>query len=214
MTKTKLFVRLLQHAALAGAVLLLLPAAAAAQRGASGPPEHAAVDPINDGPNPYETIRDWGTLPDGRSWGSVRAVNVDIDGVHIWAGDRCGVQLVRRVRRRPDPVHAYGCKSAGLGGAAARQADAPAAPDLLEQLLGLLIHLGYDRYAELPAVEPVDVVDDRVGLSGGAAAVDVLQVAVDPSAGGDPHVALEAAVGPSVQLGRWPQHPHSCPIVV
>ena len=91
MTKTKLFVRLLQHAALAGAVLLLLPAAAAAQRGASGPPEHAAVDPINDGPNPYETIRDWGTLPDGRSWGSVSAVNVDIDGVHIWAGDRCGV---------------------------------------------------------------------------------------------------------------------------
>ena len=91
MTKTKLFVRLLQHAALAGAVLLLLPAAAAAQRGASGPPEHAAVDPINDGPNPYETIRHWGTLPDGRSWGSVSAVNVDIDGVHIWAGDSCGV---------------------------------------------------------------------------------------------------------------------------
>ena len=91
MTNTRLFVRLLPHAALAGAVLLLLPAAAAAQRGASGPPEHAAVDPINDRPNPYETIRDWGTLPDGRSWGSVSAVNVDIDGVHIWAGDRCGV---------------------------------------------------------------------------------------------------------------------------
>ena len=69
MTRTTLFVRLLPHAALAGAVLLLLPAAAAAQRGASGPPEHAAVEPINAGPNPYETIRDWGTLSDGRSWG-------------------------------------------------------------------------------------------------------------------------------------------------
>ena len=29
-------------------------------------------------------------LPDGRNWGSVSAVHVDIDGVHIWAGDRCG----------------------------------------------------------------------------------------------------------------------------
>ncbi len=83
--------RLLLHTALAGTVLLLLPAASAAQRGASGPPEHGAVESINDGPNPYETIRDWGALPDGRSWGSVSAVNVDIDGVHIWAGDRCGV---------------------------------------------------------------------------------------------------------------------------
>ena len=66
------------------------PEAAAAPRGASGPPEHAAVEPVNDRPNPYETLRDWGTLPDGRTWGSVSAVNVDVDGVHIWAGDRCG----------------------------------------------------------------------------------------------------------------------------
>ena len=33
---------------------------------------------MNDLPNPYETVRDWGTLPDGRSWGSVSAVNVDV----------------------------------------------------------------------------------------------------------------------------------------
>ena len=38
--------RLLLNAILAGAVLILLPGAAAAQRGASGPPEHAAVEPI------------------------------------------------------------------------------------------------------------------------------------------------------------------------
>ncbi len=31
-----------------------------------------------------------GTLPDGRSWGSMSAVNIDIDGIHVWAGDRCG----------------------------------------------------------------------------------------------------------------------------
>jgi sugar lactone lactonase YvrE len=59
-------------------------------RGSSGPPEHAAVKPINNLPNPYETIRNFGTLPDGRKWGSVSAVHVDADGKHIWAGDRCG----------------------------------------------------------------------------------------------------------------------------
>src|SRR5688572_6327020 len=63
---------------------------AAPPRGSSGPPEHAKVTPINNLPNPYETVRNWGTLPDGRRWGSVSAVHVDIDGKHIWAGDRCG----------------------------------------------------------------------------------------------------------------------------
>ena len=61
-----------------------------AQRGAKVPPEHANQDPINHLPNPYETVRDFGTLPDGRTWGSVSALNVDIDGVHIWVADRCG----------------------------------------------------------------------------------------------------------------------------
>ncbi len=78
-----------------GALMLLaagvVPAHAHAQRGATGPAEHANVTPINSLPNPYETVRNWGTLPDGRTWGSVSAVNVDIDGRHIWAGDRCGV---------------------------------------------------------------------------------------------------------------------------
>ena len=82
--------QLVLHATLACALLTLFPAAGWAQRGASGPPEHADVEPINDLPNPYETMRNWGTLPDGRTWGSVSAINVDIDGTHIWAGDRCG----------------------------------------------------------------------------------------------------------------------------
>ena len=67
-----------------------MPAQAQAQRGASGPPEHADVTPINHLPNPYETVRDWGVLPDGRTWGSVSAIHVDTDGRHIWVGDRCG----------------------------------------------------------------------------------------------------------------------------
>jgi sugar lactone lactonase YvrE len=59
-------------------------------RGASGPPEHAKVAPINNLPNPYETVRNFGVLPDGRKWGSVSAIHVDVDGKHIWVGDRCG----------------------------------------------------------------------------------------------------------------------------
>jgi len=72
------------------ALSALSPGVVWAQRGASGPPEHADVEPANYLPNPYETVRNWGTLPDGRTWGSVSAINVDIDGRHIWAGDRCG----------------------------------------------------------------------------------------------------------------------------
>ena len=72
------------------AFMALVPAAMWAQRGAAGPPEHAKVTPVNNLPNPYETVRNWGTLPDGRKWGSVSALHVDIDGKHIWAADRCG----------------------------------------------------------------------------------------------------------------------------
>lgn len=77
-------------AKLLGVFACMLSAAVVAQRGAVQPPEHAAQSPINNLPNPYETQRDFGTLPDNRAWGSVSAVNVDIDGLHIWAGDRCG----------------------------------------------------------------------------------------------------------------------------
>jgi sugar lactone lactonase YvrE len=77
---------------IACAVLIVgvAPQSAVAQRGATGPAEHAAVTPINNLPNPYETVRNWGVLPNGRSWGSVSAINIDVDGVHVWAGDRCG----------------------------------------------------------------------------------------------------------------------------
>ena len=71
-------------------ILTMLSATVAAQRGASGPPEHAKITPVNHLPNPYETVRNWGTLPSGRTWGSVSAIHVDVDGKHIWAGDRCG----------------------------------------------------------------------------------------------------------------------------
>ena len=67
-------------AVIAGLVRGQAPAStqpAAPPRGASGPPEHAKVAPINNLPNPYETVRNWGTLPDGRKSGSVSAVHVN-----------------------------------------------------------------------------------------------------------------------------------------
>jgi len=67
-----------------------LPAFAQAQRGSTGPAEHANVAPVNFLPNPYETVRDWSTPPSGRTWGSVSAINIDIDGKSVWIGDRCG----------------------------------------------------------------------------------------------------------------------------
>jgi len=84
----------LGKAGLVGLVLSVVSAGAVAQRGSmaeSGKPAaHAGQQPINNLPNPYVTERNFGSLPDGRNWGSVSAINVDIDGVHIWAGDRCG----------------------------------------------------------------------------------------------------------------------------
>ncbi|MEQ1912223.1 MAG: hypothetical protein ABMA15_25610 [Vicinamibacterales bacterium] len=50
----------------------------------------AQVEPVNGLPNPYETIRNWGTLPGGRTWGSTAGIDIDPDGRSIWAYDRCG----------------------------------------------------------------------------------------------------------------------------
>src|SRR5579863_523808 len=40
-------------------------------------------------PNPYQTIRDFVTMPDGRKMGSTNAINVDSKG-DIWVFERCG----------------------------------------------------------------------------------------------------------------------------
>jgi sugar lactone lactonase YvrE len=70
-------------------LLLLLPLAdrPAAQRPVASASE---VQPVNHLPNPYETVRNFGTLPAGRKWGSVSALNADRDGKHIWVAERCG----------------------------------------------------------------------------------------------------------------------------
>ena len=48
----------------------------------------APVSPGNDLPNPYQpAVRNWGVLPDNRTWGSTAGVEI---GPHneIWAIDR------------------------------------------------------------------------------------------------------------------------------
>src|SRR5947209_18980617 len=48
------------------------------------------VQPTNDAPNPYQTHKDYFKLPEGRTWGSTSAVDIDKDGKSIWVAERCG----------------------------------------------------------------------------------------------------------------------------
>ena len=40
--------------------------------------------------NPYRTVEGWAKMPEGRTWGSTSAVDVDRDGTSIWVAERCG----------------------------------------------------------------------------------------------------------------------------
>src|SRR3954454_18972971 len=62
-------------------VLLIVPVLAVAQD---------AGQPTNDAPNNYNTIKDYFKLPEGRTWGSTSAVEIDKDGKSIWIAERCG----------------------------------------------------------------------------------------------------------------------------
>ncbi len=48
------------------------------------------IQPLNELPNPYASVDNWVQLPDGRTWGSTAGADIDPDGVHLWAIDRCG----------------------------------------------------------------------------------------------------------------------------
>ncbi len=48
------------------------------------------AEPDNGRPNPYRAVEGWAKLPDGRTWGSTAGVDIDPDGTHVWAIDRCG----------------------------------------------------------------------------------------------------------------------------
>jgi streptogramin lyase len=53
---------------------------------------HAQADmpPTNNLPNPYRTVEGWAKMPEGRTWGSTSAVEIDKDGTSIWVAERCG----------------------------------------------------------------------------------------------------------------------------
>lgn len=68
-------------------VPLVVAVIAAAQSGVRG---QAAVQPVNDLPGPYETIENYFKMPEGRTWGSTSAVDIDPDGKSIWVAERCG----------------------------------------------------------------------------------------------------------------------------
>ncbi|MEE2904834.1 MAG: peptidyl-alpha-hydroxyglycine alpha-amidating lyase family protein [Gemmatimonadota bacterium] len=48
-----------------------------------------SVYPMNEHPNPYQTVNDFFPLPDGREWGATSAVDIDPDGTSIWVAERC-----------------------------------------------------------------------------------------------------------------------------
>ena len=50
----------------------------------------SAQAPTNSAPNPYTTIEHFLKMPDGRTWGSTSAVEIDKDGRSIWVAERCG----------------------------------------------------------------------------------------------------------------------------
>ena len=57
---------------------------------AQGGGQAPTVAPVNDLPNPYETIEGWAKMPAGRPWGSTSAVGIDHDGHSVWVAERCG----------------------------------------------------------------------------------------------------------------------------
>ena len=64
--------------------LALIPFAAATARA------QANMAPINSAPNPYTMVDGWAKMPEGRTWGSTSAVDIDRDGKSIWIAERCG----------------------------------------------------------------------------------------------------------------------------
>jgi DNA-binding beta-propeller fold protein YncE len=71
-----------------GAKRLLMTVAIAFS--SSGLSRQDVASPVNDLPNPFEMVGNWGSLPEGRTWGSTGAISVDRDGRSVWAIERCG----------------------------------------------------------------------------------------------------------------------------
>jgi len=75
--------------------LLMTVAAGAVLLPASEASAQAGMAAVNPSSQPYETHELYFNMPAGRSWGSSSAVDIAPDGLHIWVGERCGVNTCR-----------------------------------------------------------------------------------------------------------------------
>jgi streptogramin lyase len=80
----------MSHARRAAGIAILAGATAFAFMSGHKTSAQAMVSPTNDAPNPYQRVEGWAKLPEGRTWGSTSAVDVDKDGKSIWVAERCG----------------------------------------------------------------------------------------------------------------------------
>ena len=80
----------MSHARRAASISILAGAVAVALISGRKADAQATASPSNDAPNPYQSIEGWAKLPEGRTWGSTSAVEVDKDGKSIWVAERCG----------------------------------------------------------------------------------------------------------------------------
>jgi sugar lactone lactonase YvrE len=76
--------------ALAAALVSLCVSAGERAYTQAAPASQPATTPVNDAPNPYQTVENYFKLPEGRTWGSTSAVEIDKDGASIWVAERCG----------------------------------------------------------------------------------------------------------------------------
>ena len=83
---------------------LLIPAVLAFAQTPSFEPGKG--EPVNVAPNPYATVSEFFRLPDGRTWGSTSAVEVDKDGKSVWVAERCGANSCRPCNES-DPRHPH-----------------------------------------------------------------------------------------------------------
>ena len=71
-------------------VRLTLAAAIIATSSAASVYTQTSSQPVNDLPNPYQTIEGWAKMPEGRTWGATSAVEIAPDGKSVWVAERCG----------------------------------------------------------------------------------------------------------------------------
>ena len=72
---------------------LVACADSSASAGSTVPANQAVGNPITgEGlPSPApNVVTNWGTLPEGREWGSTAGIDIDPTDGHIWAYERCG----------------------------------------------------------------------------------------------------------------------------